>query len=147
MPSINVSITPNGPLMQMLIGVSEPRRIALTNAGRPVPAMVQGTFLVDTGASGTCVDPKLVASLLLPASGSVAMQTPSTNGTPITCSQYDVSVFIPGAAGDGGFFIPALPILETSLSSQGIDGLIGRDIINKCTLIYNGSASILTLAY
>lgn len=120
----------------------------MQKAGLPVPSMVQGTFLVDTGASGTCVDPRLVAPLGLTPSGSVSMQTPSTNGVPVVCSQYDVSVYIPGAdANAGGFFIPALPILETGLSSQGIDGLIGRDIINRCTMIYNGSAGMFTLAY
>ena len=116
--------------------------------GLPIPGLVQGTFLVDTGASGTCVDPRLVQSLSLHPSGSVSIQTPSTNGNPMVCNQYDVSVFIPGAdESAGGFFIPALPILETALSSQGIDGLIGRDIINRCTMVYNGSAAMFTLAY
>lgn len=148
MPSINANFGPNGPLFQMLIGISEPRRQAMLKAGIQIPAMVQGTFLVDTGASGTCVDPRLVAPLSLIPSGNVSIQTPSTNGVPVFCNQYDVSVFIPGAAGtDGGFFISALPILETGLSSQGIDGLIGRDIINRCTMIYNGSAGMFTLAY
>lgn len=117
----------------------------MEKAGLPVPSFVQGTFLLDTGASGTCVDPKLVAPLSLHPSGQVAMQTPSTNGVPVYCNQYDVAVYIPHDA--TGFFIGALPILETSLASQGIDGLIGRDVIDRCTLVYNGSAGLFTLAY
>ena len=145
MPSINVSLTPNGPLVQALIGISTPRRLALEKAGLPIPSFVQGTFLLDTGASGTCVDPALVAPLSLHPSGQVAIQTPSTNGTPVHCNQYDVAIYIP--LDSTGFMIGAVPILETGLASQGIDGLIGRDIINRCTLIYNGSAGFLSLAY
>jgi len=147
MPSINVSLQAGGPIVTVAIGVSVPKGVALKAAGIAVPPTVVGTFLIDTGASGTCVDPALVAKLGLAPTGAVSMQTPSTNGTPVQCNLYDASVYIPGAQGQGGFLIDALPIMECSLSAQGIDGLIGRDIINRCTLIYNGSAGFFTLAY
>ena len=120
----------------------------MSKAGVAIPAMVQGTFLLDTGASGTCVDPRLVAPLALAPSGNVAIQTPSTNGVPVFCNQYDISLLIPGGMpGNGAFYIPALGILETSLSTQGIDGLIGRDVIDRCSCVYNGSAGLFTLSY
>lgn len=148
MPSINGSLTPGGPLLTMLVGVSAPRATAMTAAGFAVPQHVTGTFLVDTGASCTCVDPAFVASLGLIATGNVPMQTPSTAGVPVHCNQYDVSIFIPdNGTGGGGFYIQALPVIETSFASQGIEGLIGRDIIDRCTLVYNGSAGLFTLAY
>ncbi len=76
------------------------------------------------------------------------MQTPSTAGVPVQCNQYDVSAYIPdnGSSG-GGFYIGALPVVEASFAGQGIEGLIGRDIIDRCTLVYNGSAGMFTLAY
>jgi hypothetical protein len=37
--------------------------------------------------------------------------------------------------------------METQLRSQGIDGLIGRDMLQQCVFITNGPASLLTLAY
>lgn len=148
MPSINVNLTPGqGPLLHVYIGVSSPKIQAMKDAGVATPSPVAGTFLLDTGASGTVVDPALLAKLGLQATGSVSIQTPSTNGVAHNCNQYDVSVFIPGAHNQMGFYIPALPVIETHLSSQGIDGLIGRDIINRTTLIYNGSAGFITLAY
>lgn len=145
MPSINLGLSVNGPLVNALIGPSAPRAEALRLANQPVPSFVQGLFLIDTGASGTCVDPTLIAKLGLPPTGAAPMQTPSTNGTPVQCNLYDVSVFIPD--GQGGFMTPALPVMECNLAAQGILGLIGRDILNRCTLIYNGSANFVTLAY
>jgi len=34
-----------------------------------------------------------------------------------------------------------------SLQQQGIQGLIGRDILSKCLLQYNGDMGFFTLAY
>lgn len=148
MPSINGVLGPTGPMLTMLIGVSAPRAGALEAAGLVPPPFVTGTFLVDTGASGTCVDPGFVASLGLVPTGSVPMMTPSTAGVPVQCNQFDVAIYLPDSGqGGGGFYIGALPVLETSFAGQGIDGLIGRDIIDRCTFIYNGSAGIFTLAY
>ena len=119
----------------------------MTAAGLPVPQYVTGTFLLDTGASGTCVDPGLVAPLGLTPTGNVQMQTPSTAGTPVTCSLFDISMYIPGTGQTAGFMIEAIPVIEAGLRAQGIDGLLGRDVLDRCTFICNGSAGMFTLAY
>jgi hypothetical protein len=120
----------------------------MIKAGFAVPLWISGTFLVDTGASGTCIDPTLIQPLGIPPSGRVHIQTPSTGSTSHECSQYDVSIYIPGADNSQeGLLIPALPILETPLMTQGIVGLIGRDILDRCTLIYNSGLKMFTLAY
>lgn len=148
MPSINVSLSANGPLLSVLVGVSAPKSAAMQKAGLKVPQFVQGTFLLDTGASGTCVDPHFVQSLGLTPRGAVMIQTPSTAGNAVSCNQYDVALFIPGMnASATGFHIGALPVIETPLAAQGIEGLIGRDVIDRCTLVYNGSAGMFTLAF
>lgn len=147
MPSINASIQPNGPLLSCLIGLSLPRVQALMAANQVVPPGVIGTFLIDTGASCTCVDPDFIKPLGLQPTGRTNIMTPSTQpGTPHSCEQFDISLFIPDGA-QGGHLVGALPIITTHLRSQGIEGLIGRDVLNACTLIYNGSAGIVTLAY
>ena len=77
MPSINVQITSLGPLVLATVGVSVPKQLALQAAGLPPPAGGQGRFLIDTGASGTCVDSALIAKLGLTPTGSVNIHTPS----------------------------------------------------------------------
>jgi len=146
MPSINVTIGSLGPLVQVVLGLSIPKQGAYTAAGIAIPAPVQGTFLIDTGASGTCADASLIAKLGLTPTGSINIHTPSTNGKMHACNQYDAMIFIPGNT-TSGFLIEALPILETNLMSQGIEGLIGRDILDRCTLVYNGSMKVCTVAY
>jgi|SRR6516165_4575235 hypothetical protein len=148
MPAIHLNIAPGGALLLAHIGVSLPRLNALTAAGVPVPPTATGTFLLDTGASCTCVDPALLSTLGLQPTGRALISTPSTAGQPHHCNQYDISIFIPAnSPTPGGHLVPALPVVETHLRSQGIDGLIGRDVLDNCTFIYNGSARMFTLAY
>lgn len=133
-------------MITVIIGVSEPKRAALAAANLPVPAPVTLTLLIDTGASGTALDPTALAPLNLTPSGVIAMQTPSTGVTQHLCNQYDVSLIIPAMKG-APFLIGALPIVEASLKPQGIDGLLGRDVLQQCVLFYNSPQGGYTLAY
>lgn len=117
-------------------------------AGLPIPKPVLGRFLIDTGASCTVVDTALIAPLNLPPTGSVAMHTPSTAGSAHTCNQYDVMLFMSsGTAPGSGHIVDALPVIEADLKSQGIDGLIGRDVLASCVLVFNGTANTVSLGY
>ena len=146
MPTLNLPIGIGGPLVLVAIGISAPHAHAMVKAGKTPPPLVQGTFLIDTGASCTCIDPQLVAPLSLTPTGVVGMQTPSTAGISHNCHQYDVMLVIPNGTGSP-FVVEAIPVIETHLKSQGIDGLIGRDILQSCTLIYSGSLNLVMLSY
>lgn len=77
----------------------------------------------------------------------MSIHTPSTGAASIAIDQYDASFVIPGNAPDGTLGIGAIPILATHFRSQGIDGLIGRDILNRCMLVYNGTTGGVSLAH
>jgi hypothetical protein len=138
----------NGPVLTVVVGVSVPRADALVAAGQPIPPGVTIRALIDTGASGTCVDPSALEKLSLTPTGPVSVHTPSTGGAGHIVEQYDVSLIVPGAgAHHVPLAIPAVPVMSAALSLQGIDALVGRDVLRDCILIYHGSLGQFTLAF
>ncbi|WP_224796723.1 aspartyl protease family protein [Pandoraea sputorum] len=120
----------------------------MAQAGIAIPKPSPGAFLIDTGASSTCIDPSVLEPLGLTPTGQTEVHTPSTNGTPHVCNLYDVQLLVPGQTGiEAPFIIPAMPVTESHLASQGITGLIGRDVLSKCVLVYNGAANFYSLSY
>jgi hypothetical protein len=135
-------------MLDAFVGVSdEARRNALAAAGQTIPAPVQIRALVDTGASGTCIDPSVPTSLGLTPTGNITMMTPSTGATPHTADQYDVGLIIPGP-GLPPLLFQTIPVACVELlTPQGFHALIGRDILQKCLLHYNGTTQLFTLAF
>ena len=137
----------DGPILNAFLGVSAARRAALEAAGQPVPSYVGFRALVDTGASCSCVDPSVIAKLGITPTGTMPVHTPSTGGTPHVLNQYDVSLIIPGPLNAAPHIVNTLPISETHLLAQGIEALLGRDILKDCLLTYNGPMGLYTLAF
>ena len=135
-------------MVNAAVTVSEPRAAALKAANQPSPPPVPIRALIDTGASGTCVDPSVLLSLQLTPTGTVSVATPSTGTVPFVAPQYDVAIVIPGGPGDTPLIIPAVAVLATELlAPQGFHALIGRDILARCILHYNGSTGLFTIAF
>ncbi|KAF3978010.1 MAG: hypothetical protein HFP77_04015 [Methylococcales symbiont of Iophon sp. n. MRB-2018] len=145
MPCLTFNLDQNGPLLELMVGVSQPRLEALKKAGEIAPEPVRVRGLIDTGASCTCIDPSVIQSLKLPPTGSVGISTPSTGSSQHTCNQYDVSIGL--IHPDLVYTIHVLPVIESQLSKQGIYALIGRDVLSNCLLVYNGHINAYTLAF
>lgn len=147
MPSITTGNSQYGPTLNVLIGPSIHLQHAMIAAGVPVPPPVNGVFLVDTGASLTAVDAAIIIPLGLNPTGAVMIHTPLTAGNAVSMPQFDLMVYVPGAANSQGWLIESIPVMASSFAGQDIDGLIGRDIIDRGLLVYNGHAGHFTLAY
>lgn len=145
MPILYYSLTAEGPIIDVLIGVSEPRAAALRAAGQAVPQPIRLRMLLDTGASGTCVQSGLLGPLGLVQSGQVSLQTPSTGTTPIQCPQFDVSITL--LHPDLSFILGVVPIIECQPLGGTIQGLIGRDVLAHCLFLYHGHVRGFSLAF
>lgn len=147
MPHFTLQFQAGGPQLQLYVGVSQPRGIALQQAGQSIPPLRLIRGLVDTGASNTAIDPTIIEGLGIQPTGSMAIVTPTTGPTPVQVNTYDVGIVIPLRGPGQTHTIFALQVFESSLTVQGIQALIGRDILRNCLLVYDGPGNIFSLAF
>jgi hypothetical protein len=75
------------------------------------------------------------------------MVTPSTGTTPHIAETYDIGLIIPHPT-EASLLIPTMEVSCVQLlAAQGFHALIGRDLLRKCVLNYNGERGWYTLAY
>ena len=138
MPHLSGQITPWGPLLHVVVSVSGPRGAALTQAGQTAPQPVVAKLIVDTGASLTAIDGAILQQLGISPTGSTPIHTPSTAGSPHQANQYDVGLTVFGHDNALVFLSPALPVIDGNFRAQGIDGLLGRDVLATSRMSYLG---------
>jgi hypothetical protein len=106
--------------------------------------------LLDTGASVTGVDENLLAQLQYPPIGIANLSTPS--GT-VQTQVYMVMLVIPSRSDAN--FPPTIPriiidnvrVISVRLGNQPFKVLLGRDVISKTVMVYNGPQALITLGY
>lgn len=145
MPHLTLQISPGGPLIDLTVGVSVPRAQALRKSAQPIPSPVQLRGLIDTGASGTCIDAPALHGLGLAPTGQIPVHTPSTGTAAHVSDQYDVSLTLLHPRLN--LHLGATPVIASHLSAQGIQALIGRDVLSQCLFVYDGMAGIFSLAF
>jgi hypothetical protein len=148
MPHFTLPISAQGPVVDAGIMVSSARQQALQDAGLEVPTAQIVRALIDTGASISGVDPSVLTALGLTPTGEAEIHTPSTGGVPVKTPTYDVRIAIlAGRPGDLHFISETIQVTSTDLTAQGLQVLIGRDILKSCILHFNGSDSVFSLCY
>jgi hypothetical protein len=146
MPIVTLPLSPGGALVSVFVGVSLPRATALQAAGQPIPAAQPGQFLIDTGASSTVIDRRLVQALGLTATNTVQCHT-AGGGNPQNFNQYDVGLILPLPSAPHAHILRiTIPVLESDFTQQGFDGLIGRDVLSQCLFAYNGPGGHIAIA-
>lgn len=131
------SIGSSGPILVCYISNSAPKEQALRDAGMPIPNSQIANLLIDTGASHTAIDEKFVRLLGLNPTGTLSVHTPTTGLIPKTIQTYDVAIAFSGHS-KAVHHIAAHSISALDFSGQGIDGLLGRDILALARLTYSG---------
>jgi hypothetical protein len=74
-----------------------------------------------------------------------AVHTPSTGSQAHSTGLYDVNLVLLHPA--LSLTLSNVAVAEAHLSIQGIQALIGRDVLKQCLLIYDGQTGIFTLAF
>jgi len=144
-PTITSEISSQGALLDIFLDISQARKVTLKTAGRPYPQPIKVKALIDTGASCTCVDPSVIQALDITPTGAGAVSTPLTGESPQICNKYDITVLL--VHPEIQYQIGAIPVLETKVFGQGIQALIGRDVLSKCLLTYNGNIDQYTISF
>jgi hypothetical protein len=145
MPCLSGQVSAGGPLIDVLIGVSQPRKDALVAAAQPVPPAIPVRALIDTGAGCTCLDPQIITQLALTPTGKTPVFTPSTGATAVEFDQYDVHIVLIHPALQ--FNIWSHPIVASALAHQGFHLLLGRDVLRTCHFSYQGHAGTFSLCF
>jgi predicted aspartyl protease len=109
----------------------------MTAAGETVPQPAQVNALIDTGASGSAIARGIAQKLGLQPVGVIAVNTPSGTSQ---MTEYAVRI------GFGPVAFDAV-VIESELAVQGIEALLGRDVLSMGVFIYHGRLNEFTLAY
>lgn len=146
MPSVALQITQQGPVVSAFVSITGAHALALQNAGKVPPRAIPVRLLVDTGATSTNICTSIIPVAGLMQTGVVPVHTPSTAGVAVNMPQYDAALIIPLA--DGTWHnVPAMPVLCADFSAQGIHGLLGRDVLSRCSMSYHGHMNLCVLSF
>jgi predicted aspartyl protease len=129
----------SGPICTVILKPSLPAIQALKLKKQKVP-VYKARALIDTGASHTAVNRDIVKYLQLVPRGTVQVHTSSR--TSEIRNEYDLSLKF-----DTQLCIEVLRVLEANLPDQRIDCLIGRDVLQFCTLTYDGKKKEIRLRF
>ncbi len=137
MPRIAAQFNSSGPIIDVWLAVSAPKRRAMLAGGlTPAPA-IKLQFIIDTGADTSMVADLHMRSLGIAARGSREILTSTSEAKPTACDTYDVELSI-HTFGDAPFVVPALEVLGRPLFNLSIDGMLGRDVLSRLVLTIDG---------
>jgi predicted aspartyl protease len=115
-------------------------------AGGPinVPASIDGvglTLMVDTGADRTVISPAALARVGVQTAPNRSVRVLGVAGSTATAGEAVIE-----RLDLGGSRVGPLPVLVLDIGAPGIDGLLGRDVLDKFTLTIDASQGRATLA-
>ena len=146
MPALTGRIDPQHGATVFVKVMQSPEYVeALKRAGQPYATPVSVLGLLDTGASGTALDAQIIAQMRLLQRGTVAIHTPSTGPDLIYRDQYDATLVL--GEMESPPLAATLPVIESEFASRGFFALIGRDILCRCILTYDGPAGTFRLSW
>lgn len=134
MPHILAAFGPAGPLVGLEIDAPAPGTGAPDTSPR-VAARLQ----IDTGASATAIDEGLLARIGAEPIDIAACATAAQRSVRLQVYRVRRSLG-PGVSIDSR-------VLGVRVANQGIDGLLGRDLLSHCVMVYDGPRKHCTVSF
>jgi hypothetical protein len=145
MPHINVLIGSDGAVIDVAVAVGRPWQEQLSRLGAHGPQPMTVRALIDTGSDLSVIHPQVLNQLSVNRAGSVQIRRPGSGSGYRLAALFEVQLSIGGIGPDVPWM--ATRVAGVAPSTPSVLALIGRDILGRCTLFYNGPRSELTLSY
>ncbi len=143
MPSLTQTL-PNleadGPCLRVTVAITSAAEEAFSKEARPIPPPIAVVALIDTGATGTVIQQGLAQQLGLQPVGAAWIQTPASSD--VLCDKYAVRLSFMD-----GLMTLDTTVIEAPLRGVPIQCLIGRDVLSRSILIYNGNIKQFTICF
>jgi hypothetical protein len=138
----------DGPRVRVRIELTRAEEKLPRASAQAIPQPVEIWALIDCGAECSCVDGGVVRRLNLPAYKFSFVNAPALSGIGFeSVREAILAVLHPSNDPNLELVFPSLHLTELDLGTLGYDALVGRDVLAKCVLTYNGPASSFTLSY
>ena len=134
------AMSARGPVLQVSVTIISSVAEQVIQQGATLPSPISGLALIDTGATTTCIDDEIAQQIGAPVIDVVKMNSASHANT--DANIYPVHLEIAGF----NIHINAQRCMGAALQPHGLIMLIGRDVLAKCTLFYNGVSGQFTLS-
>jgi hypothetical protein len=136
----SLSLRGTGPVLSLQISVPDVRAAQLIEARKDIPPPVLGDVLLDTGASVTAVQERILTGLGLHPIREVDITTPAGD---VKMRVYPAKLSFPGTGLPPRNFIE---VVGVDLGMERCVGLLGRDVLDQMVVIYDGIRGQITLA-
>jgi hypothetical protein len=147
MAFLNAPLVNGWAVIDVLVAVSRQRRRLLTKHGFTVPQPVHVRALLDTGSFASGFALRVFQALDLAPVTTGPVYTPSTSpNAPHQCDFYDVSLSLVAEGGARVFPDSRVMLADCWLPGEGVEALIGMDILSRCFFQLMGPDRRFTLA-
>ncbi len=148
MPYLSGPILTGGPVLDVIVSVPVARVALLQRHGFAVPGPVHVRALIDTGATLSAFAPRVFAALDLRSVDRIEVLTPSTRpDAPHSFERYQVALALVAEGRSCPFPETLVMSADCWLEDEGMEALIGRDILDHCFFQYLGPDRRFTLAF
>ena len=138
-------LSPDGPTLEVVIGLDGDAMTALQTASQPIPMPVRVRGMLDTACNVTAIAPWIFQHFGIPSRQHSVTQT-AGGSHPV--SLYFVSLTIPGIVRGGPMFVQTkLEVINRAKPIPDLDVLVGMDVMNECVTLIDGPGRQFTISF